>query len=389
MSLNYSFNYIEKILLLLIFMFSISLFNFAGYILAVVIIFFFITYGFKCKFDIRTFVLMIFAAFYFINYTIYFEIGVKEIITFALAPWCCYLIGKELNFRFKHKAGTHIFIAILVSGFFLHGVLNTYAYINTFGYDYHYRIAYDFWRNEIISVTGCALYFIPIMSFAIGVVFSNAKMRYKVISAIAFAIGLWANILYANRTPIYIVLILITIRVVCMLFQYRYSIKAYVISILVAAGMAVCWAYNIAGIKTTIYGLTITKRLTGEDIGRLPIWLDFLKSDWWKYPFGGQHVTIRYNYVHNLWLDTLWTTGYVPFVCLLIFTIMSIVTVKKYYNLFKRDTTVYIYLMVGLGISCMVEPIIDANPYYFLLIVFILGAFEGKIKKQLMENTIN
>lgn len=385
MELNYKFSTIEKIFLVLLFAFAISLFNMAGYILTVIVFCFFLVYGWKSKMDSRTLVLMIFSVFYFTNYCIYFAFGIKEVITFFIAPWSCYLIGKEINRKYKNKNGFKIFIFVLVAGFFLHGVLNLYSYISIYGYDYGYRIAYDFWRHEEISVTGCALYFIPMMSLSLGYIFSKHKLLYKFVAVLFLGICIWANVIFANRTPIYILFIIIAIKVVSVVFKYRHNVKVYIASVAVLAMSIICWVKDIAGVRTLIIGLTITDRMTGEDIGRLPIWVEFLKSDWWKYPLGGEQVELRYSFVHNLWLDTLWSVGFIPFICLVVFSIMCLKIIRDYYRGNGKLSMENIYLLIGLGISCMVEPIINSNPYYFLLVIFIIASIDGYMKNSYIQ----
>lgn len=136
------------------------------------------------------------------------------------------------------------------------------------------------------------------------------------------------------------------------------------------------------GFRSMILDLSITKRILGSDVGRFSVWRDFLTSDWWRHPMGGNKVVLQYGYAHNLWLDTLRTVGFAPFFLLVGFSFMAFFSVSKFYRTAGKEEKTCVFLILGTTISCAVEPIIASNPYYFLMLLIIIGGIKGLIRKR-------
>lgn len=371
---------IEKIILILLFFFAISLFNLAGYILAgIFLLYFFITLRGKYYIDKKTIVLFLFAVSYFFIYALHWSIGIKEIIIFLIAPWASYFMGKEIIENSEENAMIDRITMVMLAGFFLHGVLNLIAYLVVFGMDSPYRVTIDFWRSEILSVTGCSLYYVPFMSFGIGYIFFGNSKKLKICSFLAVVVGMFANIIYSNRTAVYLVGILIIIATGGLLFHKKAKLSSWINFIAVLFGIALVWIINLGGIQNIIMDLNITRRILGSDVGRFEVWKDFLTNEWIKYPFGGEQFTLKYGYAHNLWLDTIYSVGFIPFLLLLVFTIMALFMIKKFCSI-HQNGKIYTFLFLGVFISFMVEPILVANPYYFIMMLFIIGGMQGFIK---------
>lgn len=379
-----SFN--EKIVFVLLFLFAIGCLNLSGHIIAAVLMFHLITtYRSQYAFDVRAFMLLFFSSSYFLNYSMFGDIGIKEIITYLIAPLGCYLFGQNFVLYSNKDQSLDRMLLVLAIGFYLHGILNFYEYIQIYGIENigrtEFRVAFDFWRKEIIAVTSCSLYYVPLMSIALGYLFYGKKKLEKTLSFIIIAIGLFANVAYANRTIIYLIALLVIIRLFYLISKRKVNFKIASICLLGIVIISYGLYTDVFDIRTQILNLNIAQRLVGDDVGRISVWINFFESDWWRYPFGGKNGNLAYGYAHNLWIDTLHTVGFAPFIFLLIFTIFSFDTVKRFYQNSRIDKRVYVYLIGGMAISCGVEPIIESNPYYFLMLLMIIGSFEGQMKK--------
>ena len=368
--------FVENIMLLLFFLFAMGLFNMSGHILAFLILLFFLTsITKKIVVDKLVIVLLLFSLCYFIDYAMFWEVGVKEVITYLLAPWCCFLISENMVIHSKSKAITEKIILAIVVGLFIHGLLNFYIYLKMYGLHSYgmgtARVSYDFWRKEMIAVTACALYFVPMISLSLGYLFYGKKKLYKGMSVIAIVTGILINVAYSNRTVFGILLLLIVIRLVSNISIKAINIRKVVVLLLVITGVIWCWSTNLGGIQSYIMELNITQRFLSGDTGRMEVWAEYLQSEWWRYPFGGQHFRSVYKYAHNMWMDTFNTAGALPFVLLTTFTAGIIGIMRK--------NRVYFYLMAGMLISCALEPIMEANPYYLFSLIIIAGALKGKV----------
>ena len=166
----------------------------------------------------------------------------------------------------------------------------------------------------------------------------------------------------------------------------RANFLPFALVVLGIAAIVGIWVTDFLNIKTFIMNLGVVDRIIFEDVGRVQSWIQYVQSDWWRYPFGGELGTFSGGYVHNMWLDTMYSVGWIPFLLLIVFTVQSIFVIKKFYVNDKANRRVYVYLIVGMTISCMVEPIIIANPYYFLSILMMIGALQGQnLKDKIMQ----
>lgn len=379
--MKHKFGQVNKLIVVLIyillFMFSVSIFNLAGYILPVLLLFYGVTKpNSKIVVSRSLIILFVFSVIYFVDYSLFWQITVRDVILYLIAPWGSYLFA--LNFikesQDDHRLGK--MVLILVSGLFAHGILNLYAFYSTYGFDYAFRITVDFWRNEVISVTGCSLYYVPAMSISLGYLFFGEKRFIKAVSVLTLAVGILANVVYSNRTAVYLLSILLFVAIVTKMKQNLTSVRGWVVFLAVAAVMFSITAFDLFGIRTAIDGLEIVQRIKSNEVGRVEVWTSFLSSDWFLYPFGGDQVDFGFNFAHNLWLDIIRTVGILPFIALCVFTIQSSAIIKKF-SAVKSNYTYYVYLVAGMAISCFVEPIMEANPYYFITLVMIIGGMEG------------
>lgn len=86
--------------------------------------------------------------------------------------------------------------------------------------------------------------------------------------------------------------------------------------------------------------------------------------------------------MHNLWLDIYNKAGAFPFWMFVIFTVTSLACVKRAVACLRaRENAILAgavaYVVAGVMLICTLEPVIDANPYFFLAFLMILGGAAG------------
>lgn len=375
---------IDRLMVLLLFLFSLDFLDLSGAIIALTIllcIFFKFT---TIKIDKNCGLLVLFSLMYFGSVAFFEGFSLDHLIKFAIAPWGCYIIGYNFDTKEDSISVTKL-AAIMALGFFMHGMLNLISSIQVFGagFNNNYRLAYDFWQKRQISVSTAALYYSPLALMCIGGAFFARSKIIKMLSVVSIFLSLYATLIYQNRTLILAVGVVILTNIIIIIRDNGLTTKRKLwlfASIFVAILLFILiWTTNMWGIRRFLEGTNLFYRLTGGDQDRTKIWASFIFGEAWKYPFGGTKAILYNNkpYVHNLWLDTFRRTGFLPFILLIAFTVKGIkdsVTFIKHQNMnVMENTRILASLLFGTLFLFFTEPIIEANPYLFYFPIIIIG----------------
>lgn len=383
----------EIIAFLLLALFSVSLLNMGGYFLVALFLFYFVVhFNTKLVIDRKCAVLLLFSVIYIINYSFYWSIGIKEIIIYLIAPWGVYLFGHSFVKNSNSDYAFDIMTVILALGLFVHGMLNFFLTISMYGFNTGYRISMDFWRKEFIAVTGCSLYYVPLMGLSVGYLFEGKNKFLKMTSILSIVLGMTANLVYVNRTAVYLMAILIIGAILTLIFKRKILLNKLTSILLISILLIFAFTVDLGGIRSFVLNLDVVDRIQQNETGRLNIWLNYIFSDWWLFPFGGKQATVSYGFAHNLWLDVFYTVGYIPFILLVIFTFQSYGIINNFNKSGYHGRKKYIYLIFAMMISSFVEPVIDSNPYYFLIFIMIIGGMSGGLardEKRFIERCTN
>ena len=375
--------------------FAISLFNLAGYIFAaMLLVTLFYNVG-LIKISTPELTLMGFSLFYFVIYSFHFPVTIEEFILFLAGPWGAYLIGKQYVLRSRSKNAMMTLIVILAAGMCLHGLLNWVAMLQSeYMLSYAYkRESVDFWRGDVVSVTVTGMFFTFATGLAIGALFSHTKGKLKILAVVTLIACLGATIFFANRT----LLVVAAIMLVCYIAATMVSAKvsaARKTLMLAAMGfvlliLVLAFAFNWFGMTDKIMSLKLFQRMSGEEGGRMDQWKLILEDNaFLRYLLGGGNIALNggERYLHNLWLDIYNRVGILPFIMIVTFTVQMAARYMPFRRQMLRhgkvvECTCFTALLVALVLNCMVEPIIEANPYYFLIVLMFLGAMNGQTRK--------
>lgn len=378
----------EKILLVALFCFAISFFNLGGYIFAftaVIVILLNIRY---IKINLSLLALILFSASYFVFHAYWHGIIIENFVKYFIGPWAAYLIGKLYVERSKNKNAFILIILVLSAGMFLHGVLNYLAYVTSDFYSTYgnSRIAVDFWRGTVVSVTVTGMFYTFATGISLGTIFFETRKNYKIIALVVLSIAVMISATFANRTLLAIVFIISLIELTRITFSNKISsvAKVAIISALIVmiVFVVVTFTFDLWNVREWFFSLKIVQRYD-DPVGRLEAWSSLFKDDiWLRYPFGNPNNSFR----HNLWLDVYGEVGVIPFAIIILLTVHYI---KRFFVFRacmnnKRDRGVYNAikcLCIALILNCAVEPVVEANPYYFLIVLMFMGAIEGKITR--------
>lgn len=381
--------------LALVALYAISIFNLGGYFLVVLLVAYLMLHVRDIILSPLMLSLVFFSGFYFSFYFLHFDMSITEVFNYLIAPWAAFAFGEIFTRRFTRNQGAYWIIGVVALGLFAHGFLNLMSVLMGATIDIEGRVAYDFWRKEMVSVTVNGLFYSMALGLAFGAIFSEFKKWIKVLAVAVIAVALVNAILLGHRTTLFIVILILAFNVVILLLRPDTPRKVKLQWIAAGFGVLmlvmVAYAVNIGGFRTWIEGSLLFARMTDADAvnssSRVAIWISFLKQALF-YPFGGSAFRLLggQKWVHNLWFDVYYKVGIVPFVCLIITTVLIVKQLFSLRRQCKRTgqhniSTMLTNLYLAVMLSCMVEPVIDANPYVLISFFMITGCVSGILMK--------
>jgi hypothetical protein len=113
-----------------------------------------------------------------------------------------------------------------------------------------------------------------------------------------------------------------------------------------------------------------------ETSGRYEIWLAVINQVW-DFPWGGRKMDLLgASYAHNIWLDQLYDAGILPMLLLLIFHLVQIPIMIKFFRL-KLPIIVHVFVLctlIAFTAAFLQAPVIQANYVYFAISCFFFGS---------------
>lgn len=313
------------------------------------------------------------------------------IIPFLVGPFVGYSIGIVLMriLALDREKALKVVIYVIIAGRFLHGLLN---FMVSDGYSGYLRNGVDFWTHSTLAATGQgALMTMSISLLFYGVVILKKNtMLEKIVVLVAVALSVLNSLMSASRTAI---IIMIAVFLTCFIVYIFLSkengpdkVKMIIGLLILAFFLIVLYRFDVFRIRTYWEKSPLFERITTEsdflegDENRLKMIMNAFNSAW-NNPFGDGDMTTT---AHNLWLDALKQTGWIPFILLVIFTV---IVVRQVIKVLRCDSvskeTKYLVFSVVLGalINFAVEPIMRGMPYYFAAFCIIAGAIEEFISR--------
>ena len=288
-----------------------------------------------------------------------------------------------LNFSNQRKMETIInYITIIICSLFLHGLLNMLYEIllgmpNLLNPNARYII--DIWTNNRVTATILNSYIFLTLAF-IPIFFFYTKYSIKIRSILlAFTfISLVISITTASRT--FILGFLITV-FICILFLLKSGTKFNLkILLLILSLIIICFIFNIFQLKDFILNSFLVQRLTSGGFNllndpRIQAWIEVL-SKIFIYPFGGGYeLNAGLRFAHNMWLDIAYTAGIIPFIFIILITILMIYFVYASIKIEAQYRYIIVIFTMNLFLLCFLEPIIEGYYNIFILFFITFGLF--------------
>lgn len=377
----------EFLFLFLLLVFFIDVYE-KGYYMCFILAFYFFTLKFSSlvsSLDKLGIILVLFSFTYSVFYTINTNDSTSMVLVYVIAPITFYGMGKYFSINYgSYNVYFFIFLFLSLGYSFIPAISILYHIIeNGFNGERNVRLLT---RSEVTGATLLGAYFTMNMA-AIGTIFVKSvkkiENRIKLISLGAFIISLLCVLRVASRTQIGIALISLLATLSYLMFKqpFRKNIQL----VLTIAIPLIIMFFSISSDSAVLNILeqrsNDEEQLMGAN-GRTELWGESLKNLTTK-PFGWEmsgYASYISKYSHNLWLDVDRVAGIIPFILILLFTILCIVLVVKTLKVsplnFYFNTTVLVWF-IGFMAVFFVEPIMVGFYYLFLIFCLFIGILSG------------
>lgn len=365
---------------ILLFCVGLNIFHYGQALLPIICLIIFINNRFKLNINNMT-VFIILCAFGLSFFAFSYKLGFYGIVGLCLPM--AYYIGSNL----KEKSEKNVIkvIYILALGMAFHVILNFgYELIllgsSTFNKIHHY----DIWTRKHISSTGTAINY----TFLIGVIyysiFYEKNKLLKYLTIVSFVILFIYNFALGRRTPILMLLISIAISYVLDIYIYKSrKVNKKLIKIIgivivsVIACVVMLYVININDFRTKFIFINLILKFYnfGLNPERLQIFLNGV-SLMPKHLWGGQYISkILDSQIHDLWMDTYDYAGIVPFILLIVYSILSIKDIVLTINNRINNKCLFIVLFLCILMQMLLEPVITGSSIFLISTILIISSF--------------
>lgn len=297
---------------------------------------------------------------------------VTKIIKYLMAPIMGYLIGSILASETKRADDIFKLYMYVVIPFFIHGVLNLLIFD---GIDLSNREIADFWTGIMWKATLACTYFamtVPLVFLS----FVTKGFTKKVMYFALTAVSVYASIITASRTVIYVGIIVLAIELLLYFSSDRkaeQSARKTKVFLKVLAAVAVVAVVVVANLDT-LSSTDFFRRMFQSDVSeepRIRLFMNVILNTI-DYPFGN----MPYFYSHNTWLDFLRESGWITFFCFFVITVIAVrnlICVYKNTSISHTKRIAVVGMMMALLLEMFVEPMMDGAPIMFCMFFYLIG----------------
>lgn len=370
--------YIDIVINILIVLLSMYFLHLSQFILPIICLILFVENHFTINiYNLKLFLLLVIFGISFFCFS--YKLGFFSTMGFCLPM--AYYIGS--NLKVKNDENVKKIIYLIAIGMQIHVLLN-------FAYDIYmyrsefviHRSHYDFWLKDIVNTPTTAVNYVIPTSIIYYLLAKEKDAKFKLPMLLMYTVMMIYNIFLGRRTPL---LMLIMVIMIGFAIDYKNIVDYKKIKISFAALMFFVFLgylvvhFNLFGLGDKFYTLHIVSKFVvfGLDAGRLDILLDALKY-FPQYPYGGQFIanTIGIQ-IHDLWSDIYDFAGIVPFICIVIYTLYTLVNSIKI--VFAKELSYDYKLLLSIfWICCFIEmclePIMTGSSIFLISFVIICSA---------------
>lgn len=313
-------------------------------------------------------------------------------IRMTVIPFLFYYYGKAVVVLQEHsicEQRSKVLIIVLSIGLFIGSALNMISWVK-FGFE-NGRAWGEFWTGQRLPATQHVFWDLLIISLTF-----YATCFWKkgcIINGILLSGSLWSlwfSLFTGSRTLVVVFGLVLVLNV----FLYCYlnwkneskkkKIKNLLLGILITCILIfIAYFLNIGEISDFI-----ENSIWGRNGGvlhniRFEAQISVLRQ-LFKYPFGGNQMELAgLNYAHNVWLDMANRAGLLPFILIVMYTILTVCNLMKLIRnqvIGQEIKFILVSVYIALFLYYMVEPALDANLMFWAVWMLICGLIKGNIQ---------
>tara|TARA_R110002126_G_scaffold135867_5_gene280147 strand:- start:82 stop:1269 length:1188 start_codon:yes stop_codon:yes gene_type:complete len=334
----------------------------------------------KSLLDQDVLLLTLFSTIYSVYYSFDPIRGTQFIFIYLLFPPTFYLLGKHICNKINNLEESYKFLIFIFIIYSVIALISIHLNIMTNGFVQINRDVSMIWSTETITATGLAAYLFANMCIPALLVFNfkKNKLTGNIVLIIIYLLSIIAVLRLGSRTQIGISLLTLFISIIFSLSKQ--SIVKRIISILfivVLSTISISYlSINKKSDLLSAYSDRMDSKKFGASTagGRTERWTKSLDNLIDK-PLGWS--VNDFGYSHNLWLDTARAGTILAFILLVIFTISSLIKIKRtlsneslHYLPYKNMVLI---LSLAFYLQFFVEPILEGSLPLFIFYCFFQG----------------
>lgn len=305
-------------------------------------------------------------------------------IFYALAPFTFYIIGRYFSINYRSEPILYFLFLFLAIAYSVLPAISILIQIIENGFGSNRNLSLIWNNSQEFSATIIAAHFTLNMS-SLGILFAHQVSRLqgkiKTTMLMSFFISLLCIIRVASLTQL-VVTILSFILAMCYLYPTLPLIRKIKLMLMISVFViALILFYSLTSdspLFNTFRERNYDRQYVLSGSGRTTIWLLSIGNVFLK-PSGWSDSEIV-GYAHNLWLDVSRVAGILPFLTIILFTIICIslvyhIVINTPENHFF-NTTILTYFC-GFMIVFFVEPIMEGFFTFFLIYCVFIGILSG------------
>lgn len=387
----------EKIFIVLLFLVSLDFVGLSTFWLLLLFVLSFLKFFVKKQkvtLNLETLSLLLFSFFYTVILNSHIEVAKGLNFLLFFGPIFSHFSGR-IHFR-----NTNVLIVVVVTiafGNFLHGFLNMLVYFRLYGLTPlldGMRFIPQIWTERYLVATLQGSFFALVggLLFYAIILFVEKKVLHSMFIILMILFSVFSSLIMGNRTFFLILALSIIISGVYAVFFFRIGIRKFLkltyLFLLPLIFITPLFIFNAFGLQEFILESTLYIRLQSMNFledPRLQVYIRVFEQ-FIYYPFGGFKMNFGLKYAHNLWIDVLHSTGWIPFFFLLIYSFKALINIHKaiFINIADESSK---YLLIGVSISFLItftfEPVLDGIPIMFMSFCIINGMISNQIDHNL------
>lgn len=232
----------------------------------------------------------------------------------------------------------------------------------------------SFWNGNPISATALTGF----MSFGLCllpiILFVKLKLNIRLLFIYLFISSLYSTYMVSSRTSIAILFLSIILFII---FQINNKRNIILNIFFLSVTLIIISALKYFDLFSRLQELFLFKRIFETDLkddSRILTW-EIVTSNIINYPLGGREIPLKIGYAHNLWLDVVYNAGVIPFIMLIIFSLLSlfiVISLLMHSHYYEFNIFIVI-LLVPFYIIFMLEPVLQGLNIYFVFYCFFIG----------------